>query len=76
MMATYLAQRRESFAVDLVHLHRMRLGVTGVSILTKRKQKSEDDVFNYSGIHSLFVIVAKLSYSIDHIKQEVSDASF
>jgi len=60
-MATYVAQRNESFNGNLINLpvYRRMLPVCGDSILTKEKENYYD-VFNYSGMHSLFVAVAKV----------------
>ena len=58
MMASYLAQRKESFITGR-KLDLIRFSQYGVSILTNQKPKPEE-VFNYSGFYCLFDAVAKL----------------
>ena len=53
-MATYLAQRKESFTIEFLETVKQKNMKFGVSILTNQT----NGVFNYFGMHNLFDAVA------------------
>ena len=57
-MAVYVTQRKESFSRE-IHLEIKKTFLRGVTILTNHPLCNE--VFNYSGIHSLFDAVATIT---------------